>query len=62
MTLPTKKRIRCGLIAVGWSLLAYAAAVAFRCQLHGWQWVDRSTAAVFVAGVACLWVASELNT
>ena len=56
----TKKLLSYALLTVGWSLLAYAATVAFWCQLHGWQWVDHLTAGAFVAGAACLWIGSEL--
>ena len=61
MTSPTKKRIRYGLFAVGWLLVICVTCVAFRCALHDWPVVDRTTTGMFIAGVACLWLGSEIE-
>jgi hypothetical protein len=60
VTTTTKKRLRVALFTVGWTLLAFALADASWCQLHGKQWTNGVTTGAFVAGAACLSIASEL--
>jgi hypothetical protein len=47
--------------AIGWTMIVCGCVGAIRFMMHGSQHVDRPTAGLFVGGVGCLWIGSELK-
>ena len=57
-----RRTVRIVLYIIGWSSLFFGCMGAWSFALRGSQYVDRITAGLFVGGVICLWIGSELKS